>query len=420
MNDAEVLFTKLQADGSAGNESLKKLLGWEADRYLSARNELLADGKIVLGRGRGGSVRLKDYSPDLLDGMQTPAAKAGMKSAFAASPEELGEAAVKAVSSEPDEEVLFSLVPQEGSLSNLFSRKKLGWDKERYNSARMNLIKNSRVVSATALGGGIRLKMESDPPYTESPSKVKEEPTPLDLSLFSSDEEAFLFLVPKEGRLNNNFALKRLGWDKEKYDSVKLGLIQSNKIVMAACGPGGGVRLKTESDALYVEVQPEPQPLDTSAFASDAEALLSLVPADRANNGKLRKLLGWDEARYDAAKTSLLEEKKVAAVKPGGPYGSIRLFRPEDEVKEQPEEIVQPKVEVDAKPKDLVVFSCFTETTAARVVAALRAKYPKTDFYVQGEGELNVYLKKKTPLRISDEVFDRVVSVAKEASGIAD
>ncbi|HEX8234167.1 MAG TPA: N-6 DNA methylase [Caulobacteraceae bacterium] len=48
--------------GSAGNGRLREALGWQQDTYDRAREALLADGKIVKGRGRGGSVALAGMS----------------------------------------------------------------------------------------------------------------------------------------------------------------------------------------------------------------------------------------------------------------------------------------------------------------------------------------------------------------------
>src|SRR5205807_2586230 len=37
--------------------ALIKALGWDADKYWSVRDELIEDGEIEKGRGRGGTVR---------------------------------------------------------------------------------------------------------------------------------------------------------------------------------------------------------------------------------------------------------------------------------------------------------------------------------------------------------------------------
>ena len=51
------LLDKIPDDGSAiGNMTLIKKLGWDEDRYWSVRDDLVNDGKIALGKGKGGSV----------------------------------------------------------------------------------------------------------------------------------------------------------------------------------------------------------------------------------------------------------------------------------------------------------------------------------------------------------------------------
>lgn len=55
------------------------------------------------------------------------------------------------------------------------------------------------------------------------------------------------------------------------------------------------------------------QPLN---LRPDEQALYDLLPegCGALGNGKLRETLGWDEARYAAAKEGLLNSKLVAAV----------------------------------------------------------------------------------------------------------
>ena len=56
--DAEKLWETLPEDGSSiGNQRARVDLGWPYERYIEARDLLLASGEITLGRGRGGSVR---------------------------------------------------------------------------------------------------------------------------------------------------------------------------------------------------------------------------------------------------------------------------------------------------------------------------------------------------------------------------
>ncbi|MEN9359802.1 MAG: hypothetical protein RL095_1337 [Verrucomicrobiota bacterium] len=54
------LATLTQLGGTAGNGKLQSSLGWDEAQYEAIKSELLSAGKIVTGRGRGGSVILKD------------------------------------------------------------------------------------------------------------------------------------------------------------------------------------------------------------------------------------------------------------------------------------------------------------------------------------------------------------------------
>ena len=58
LDDTSILFAHLPADGSSiGNGSLRDMLGWNETRYLAARQKLIDDGRVLTGKGRGGSVR---------------------------------------------------------------------------------------------------------------------------------------------------------------------------------------------------------------------------------------------------------------------------------------------------------------------------------------------------------------------------
>ncbi|MDB5049133.1 MAG: hypothetical protein JWO30_2204 [Fibrobacteres bacterium] len=55
--DKEYLLELLPQDGTAmGNSNLKKTLGWNEDKYWDVRNNLLEEGLVSLGRGKGGSI----------------------------------------------------------------------------------------------------------------------------------------------------------------------------------------------------------------------------------------------------------------------------------------------------------------------------------------------------------------------------
>ena len=55
----QALLSALAAfGGSKGNQTLRQELGWEEDTYGAVRQELVDSGKLIPGRGRGGSVSL--------------------------------------------------------------------------------------------------------------------------------------------------------------------------------------------------------------------------------------------------------------------------------------------------------------------------------------------------------------------------
>ena len=58
IDDFERLWALIPEDASwALNAELRRRLGWEKDRYWAARDELLQDGRVEVGRGRGGRIR---------------------------------------------------------------------------------------------------------------------------------------------------------------------------------------------------------------------------------------------------------------------------------------------------------------------------------------------------------------------------
>jgi hypothetical protein len=63
--DIEMLLRHVPLDGSAiGNITLREILGWDANKYFRVRQNLLDDGVLQVGGGRGGSVsRVPTVSP---------------------------------------------------------------------------------------------------------------------------------------------------------------------------------------------------------------------------------------------------------------------------------------------------------------------------------------------------------------------
>jgi hypothetical protein len=57
-DDSRKFLSALRRVDSIGNARLREVLGWTEARYWSVHEYLFEKGKIVKGRGRGGSVSL--------------------------------------------------------------------------------------------------------------------------------------------------------------------------------------------------------------------------------------------------------------------------------------------------------------------------------------------------------------------------
>lgn len=66
------ISTLTSLGGSAGNQSLMEALGWQESTYQRIKQQLLEDGRIRSGRGRGGSVALSTQSPVSPDAAAKP------------------------------------------------------------------------------------------------------------------------------------------------------------------------------------------------------------------------------------------------------------------------------------------------------------------------------------------------------------
>jgi hypothetical protein len=54
-----------EVGGNCSNKYLRDTLGWDQEFYWKAQSRLIAEGKIIAGRGRGGSVKLADADQKL-------------------------------------------------------------------------------------------------------------------------------------------------------------------------------------------------------------------------------------------------------------------------------------------------------------------------------------------------------------------
>lgn len=115
--DAERLYSLVPEDGTAiGNKTLREKLKWGKEKYLEVRQELLNDGWLRLGHGRGGSVRRVD-----------------------------GEA-----------QQLLAKVPSDGTpVSNARLRRELGWKDDQYWRVRNELIDLGILIRGGGTGGSV-------------------------------------------------------------------------------------------------------------------------------------------------------------------------------------------------------------------------------------------------------------------------
>ena len=61
---ANSFLEKIPRNTRIGNKSLRDKLEWSEDLYISIKRKLIEDGKIMTGRGQGGSVFLPPDIPE--------------------------------------------------------------------------------------------------------------------------------------------------------------------------------------------------------------------------------------------------------------------------------------------------------------------------------------------------------------------
>jgi type I restriction enzyme M protein len=97
-NKQKLLATLEELGSRAGNKRLREALGWQERTYENARAELIEEGRIVPGKGRGGSVRLAEgVNGPQVEQSQTTAPTAS--EAYAADPKGSTETTGKTASS---------------------------------------------------------------------------------------------------------------------------------------------------------------------------------------------------------------------------------------------------------------------------------------------------------------------------------
>lgn len=58
MTDDSILIALLKAKGPISQAAIRKATGWDIEHLAVVRARLLAKGKILIGSGRGGTLRL--------------------------------------------------------------------------------------------------------------------------------------------------------------------------------------------------------------------------------------------------------------------------------------------------------------------------------------------------------------------------
>lgn len=80
--DDDIFLRELPTDGRAlGNYRLIETLGWPEERYWRVRDRLIDEGRIAIGRGRGGTVRLLPQNGESAPALGVPSAAVGLPSA---------------------------------------------------------------------------------------------------------------------------------------------------------------------------------------------------------------------------------------------------------------------------------------------------------------------------------------------------
>ena len=126
---------------------------------------------------------------------------------------------------------------------------------------------------------------------------------------FSSEQQAFLRLVPTGRSIGNIRLLRKLGWNPARYQKVRGELLHQGVIALGR-GRGGSVRRIDNLDDL-------------------AQQLMAEVPSDGSpiGNERLRRRLGWNEQQYWDTRNQLLEQGLI--LRGRGRGGAIFRATPE-------------------------------------------------------------------------------------------
>ena len=197
-DDATIIFANLPAHGTIGNLDLARRLGWDAGRYVAAKQVLIDSGRAVNGRGRGGSLSRHDGISKAAK-VKTPKA-AKIKAPKAA---KLGKKAILPEGAN-DADTLFANLSETAPLGNGKLQSLLSWDDARYAAARQALIVSGRALSGKGRGGSLR-PGNGQPvaaKRVKAPSALRgSKPAKVKIRIEVSDEqlESFLSHLPENG-----------------------------------------------------------------------------------------------------------------------------------------------------------------------------------------------------------------------------
>ncbi len=150
--EEQELLSQVPDQDPVGNIKLRKLLGWDTERYFRVRNGLVEGGILSKGGGRGGSVSRKNGGAQLRSAArQRPSSKSTLSG---------------------DETRLFNLVPEDGStIGNTSLRRRLNWDEDRYLEVRNRLVDNRMLAVGRGRGGSVyRVASIAAPKTTDIPA----------------------------------------------------------------------------------------------------------------------------------------------------------------------------------------------------------------------------------------------------------
>lgn len=199
-DDLSVFLSALPADGRPiGNTSLQRQLGWESDRYESAKLRLAHSGEIKRGQGRGGTVARVD-----LDAVELEADKRTF---------------------------VYSLPEPDRAVGNTALRRQLGWDESRYERVKAALIVDGHILKQRGPGGAVRrspqLDVEVDEGATDGEERAE---TQRELALYEPFERSLRKWAEGQGWLQKDLALigsqgrRRTGGTWSRPDFVVVGV----------------------------------------------------------------------------------------------------------------------------------------------------------------------------------------------------